>query len=61
MQMRLELIPLPSTDVDGTKAFYVDQVGFILDHDIQPGNGMRVGATHSTGIGVLDRHRCGHQ
>jgi catechol 2,3-dioxygenase-like lactoylglutathione lyase family enzyme len=40
--MRLELIPLPSTDVDRSKAFYVDQVGFILDHDIEPGNGMRV-------------------
>ncbi|MEO8220952.1 MAG: VOC family protein [Specibacter sp.] len=40
--MRLELVPLPSTDVDRSKAFYVDQVGFNLDHDIEPGNGMRV-------------------
>jgi predicted enzyme related to lactoylglutathione lyase len=40
--MRLELVPLPSTDVDRTKAFYVDRVGFNLDHDIEPGNGMRV-------------------
>lgn len=42
MDMRLELIPLPTTDVDRSKAFYVDRVGFILDHDVEPGNGMRV-------------------
>lgn len=40
--MRLELIPLPCTDVDAAKAFYVDRVGFGLDHDVEPGNGMRV-------------------
>lgn len=40
--MRLELVPLPTTDVDRSKAFYVDQVGFHLDHDVEPGNGMRV-------------------
>ena len=42
MDMRLELVPLPSKDVDRSKAFYVDQVGFQLDHDVEPGNGMRV-------------------
>ena len=42
MDMRLELIPLPSADVDRSKGFYVDQLGFTLDHDVQPGNGMRV-------------------
>jgi catechol 2,3-dioxygenase-like lactoylglutathione lyase family enzyme len=42
MDMRLELVPLPTTDVDRSKAFYVDQVGFHLDHDVEPGNGMRV-------------------
>ena len=42
MDMRLELVPLPSTDVDRSKAFYIDQVGFHLDHDVEPGNGMRV-------------------
>ena len=40
--MRLELVPLRSTDVDRSLAFYVEQVGFGLDHDIEPGNGMRV-------------------
>jgi len=42
VDMRLELVPLLSTDVDRSKAFYVDQVGFHLDHDVEPGNGMRV-------------------
>ena len=41
-QMRLELVPLPCTDVDAARAFYVDRVGFGLDHDVEPGNGMRV-------------------
>jgi len=31
--MRLELVPVPVTDVDRAKAFYVDQVGFHADHD----------------------------
>ena len=42
MDMRLQLIPLPTSDVDRSKSFYVDQVGFGLDHDVEPGNGMRV-------------------
>jgi predicted enzyme related to lactoylglutathione lyase len=42
MEMRLELVPLRSTDVDRSKAFYVEQVGFRLDHDVEPGNGMRI-------------------
>src|SRR5690242_1846672 len=33
MQMKLELVPVPVTDVDRAKAFYVDQVGFHADHD----------------------------
>ena len=33
MDMKLELVAVPVTDVDRAKAFYVDQVGFTLDHD----------------------------
>ena len=33
MDMKLELVPVPVTDVDRAKAFYVDQVGFDADHD----------------------------
>src|SRR3954454_7703946 len=42
MKMKLELVPIPVSDVDRAKTFYVDQVGFNLDHDVQPGNGMRI-------------------
>lgn len=40
--MRLELVPVPVTEIDRAKAFYVNQLGFNADHDVQPGNGMRV-------------------
>lgn len=40
--MKLELLPLPVSDVNRSKAFYVDAVGFHLDHDVEPGNGMRI-------------------
>lgn len=35
MDMKLEVVNLPVTDVDRAKAFYVDQVGFVADHDQQ--------------------------
>jgi catechol 2,3-dioxygenase-like lactoylglutathione lyase family enzyme len=43
MDMKLEVIALPVSDVDAAKAFYTDQVGFHLDHDdVTPAAGMRV-------------------
>lgn len=33
MDWKLELVAVPVSDVDRAKAFYVDQVGFNLDHD----------------------------
>jgi len=30
---RLELVSVPVSDVDRAKAFYVDQAGFVADHD----------------------------
>lgn len=33
MDMKIELVALPVTDVDRAKSFYVDQVGFNADHD----------------------------
>jgi predicted enzyme related to lactoylglutathione lyase len=33
MDWKLELIAVPVSDVERAKAFYVDQVGFNLDHD----------------------------
>lgn len=40
--MRLELIPVPTSDIDRAKAFYVQTVGFGLDHDVAPAPGVRV-------------------
>jgi catechol 2,3-dioxygenase-like lactoylglutathione lyase family enzyme len=34
VDMKLELVPIPVTDVDRAKAFYADRLGFHLDHDI---------------------------
>ena len=42
MEMRLEVIGIPVGDVDAAKDFYVERVGFRLDHDIRPNEGMRV-------------------
>jgi catechol 2,3-dioxygenase-like lactoylglutathione lyase family enzyme len=40
--MRLELVPVPVTDVDRAKAFYVEKAGFKLEVDVYPREGMRV-------------------
>ena len=40
--MKLEVIAIPVSDVDVALRFYVDQVGFGLDHDARPKPGMRV-------------------
>ena len=42
MDMKLELVPMPVTDVDRAKAFYVDKLGFAPDVDVQPADGMRI-------------------
>jgi predicted enzyme related to lactoylglutathione lyase len=42
MQMKLELIPLPVSDVDRAIAFYEDKLGFTKDFDVRPGEGVRV-------------------
>jgi catechol 2,3-dioxygenase-like lactoylglutathione lyase family enzyme len=33
MDFKLELVPVPVSDVDRAKAFYTDQAGFNADHD----------------------------
>jgi predicted enzyme related to lactoylglutathione lyase len=42
MQMKVELIPLPVSDVDRAIAFYADRLGFRKDVDVQPSEGVRV-------------------
>jgi catechol 2,3-dioxygenase-like lactoylglutathione lyase family enzyme len=41
MEFRLELVAVPVSDVDRAKAFYVDQVGFVADHDHRVSEGIR--------------------
>jgi catechol 2,3-dioxygenase-like lactoylglutathione lyase family enzyme len=42
VDLKLEVVPIPVGDVDAAKAFYTEQVGFRLDHDIAPNPNMRV-------------------
>ena len=41
MDMKLELVAIPVTDVDRAKAFYADQVGFNADQDHQVSDDLR--------------------
>ena len=41
MDWKLELVAVPVTDVDRAKAFYVDKVGFVPDHDHQVSDEVR--------------------
>jgi catechol 2,3-dioxygenase-like lactoylglutathione lyase family enzyme len=41
MQMKLELIMVPVTDVDRAKAFYTEKIGFHADHDRQVNEHLR--------------------
>lgn len=41
MDMKLELVPIPVTDVDRAKAFYVERVGFNADQDHRVGDDLR--------------------
>src|SRR5437762_7973268 len=42
VEMKLEVVPIPVSDVDAAKAFYTEKVGFHLDNDVRPNAGMRV-------------------
>ena len=42
MQMKLELVIVPVTDVDRAKDFYRDRLGFVEDVDVRPQDGVRV-------------------
>lgn len=42
MDLKLELVLVPVSDVDRAKAFYTEQAGFVLDVDHQPNDDFRV-------------------
>ena len=41
MQMKLEVVHVPVSDVDRAKAFYTEQIGFNADHDHQVNDQLR--------------------
>ena len=58
VDMKLELVPIPVTDVERAKAFYAEQLGFVVDVDVRPADGVRVvqltppGSACSIGLGT---------
>jgi catechol 2,3-dioxygenase-like lactoylglutathione lyase family enzyme len=42
MRWTLEVVVVPVSDVDRAKAFYADQLGFVVDHDVAPMAGKRI-------------------
>jgi predicted enzyme related to lactoylglutathione lyase len=41
MDFKLELIPVPVSDVDRAKAFYAERAGFAVDNDVTVRDGLR--------------------
>jgi predicted enzyme related to lactoylglutathione lyase len=41
IEWRLELVQVPVSDVDRAKAFYIDRVGFLAEHDHQVSEELR--------------------
>ncbi len=68
MDYRLELVPIPVSDVDRAKTFYAQKVGFNVDHDVNGSTDHRVSdemrvvqltppgsaCSIAFGIGILD-------
>jgi catechol 2,3-dioxygenase-like lactoylglutathione lyase family enzyme len=60
----LELVPVPVTDIDRAKTFYSERLGFHVDVDVRPAEGVRIvqltppgsacSITLATGIPWLD-------
>jgi catechol 2,3-dioxygenase-like lactoylglutathione lyase family enzyme len=42
MDYRLEVVVVPVSDVDRAKEFYAERMGFDVDHDSSPAEGVRV-------------------
>ena len=62
MEWKLELIPIPVSDVDRAKVFYAEKAGFDVDHDYRGGDEFRVvqltphgsGCSIAIGTGIVD-------
>ena len=63
MDWKLELVSVPVSDVDRAIAFYVDQVGFVLDHDHHVSEDLRFvqitprgsGCSIALGVGISSK------
>ena len=59
MEWKLDLVPIPVSDVDRAKRFYTDKFGFNIDHDVRAIDEMRVvqltppGSACSIAIGTV--------
>ena len=42
MNWTLEVVVVPVSDIDRAKAFYADQLGFVLDHDVVINDDVRI-------------------
>ena len=60
VEMKLELVPVPVTDVDRAKEFYVEKVGFNDDEDHTVTDEMRFVQLTPPWFGMLDLDREGH-
>ena len=62
MELKLELVLLPVSDVDRARAFYTEKLGFALDVDTTPTEGFRVvqltppssACSITIGVGITD-------
>jgi catechol 2,3-dioxygenase-like lactoylglutathione lyase family enzyme len=62
MDLKLELVLIPVSDVDAAKAFYADKLGFAVDVDFKAGDAFRVvqltppgsACSISIGLGITD-------
>lgn len=60
MDWKLEVVSIPVADVERAKAFYSEQVGFVVDHDTRISDAMRIvqltppGSACSIVIGISD-------
>jgi catechol 2,3-dioxygenase-like lactoylglutathione lyase family enzyme len=62
MDWKLEVVPVPVTDVDRAKRFYAEQVGFVVDLDTRISEGVRLvqltppgsGCSIHLSTGILD-------
>ena len=58
MDLKLELVPVPVSDIDRAKEFYAEGLGFVVDVDVRPADGVRVvqltppGSACSIGLGT---------